>query len=158
MKKVQSDKNAEKTLDELFRRYRQSTTTYDHSKEYAEHKSRELSARSEAPKSYKRSSADGMNFNKYRNGTSTKGKYMTEGDFANYYKETREYTPQSNVELDTVILLQKIDRARYKKDGSSNQKPKNDIIKRKLKLEANRASASVPGIKPIAKRPNSKAK
>lgn len=158
MKKVQSEKNTDKTLDELFRRYRQGTTTYDRSREYAEQKSRELSARSTAPRSYKRSNADKTSFDKYRNGNSTNGKYMTEGDFANYYKETREYTPQSNVELDTMILLQKIDRARYKKDEAPLKKPKNDTIKRKLKLEASKASASVPDIKPIAKRPNSKAK
>ena len=156
MKKVQSGRNTEKTLDELYKRYENRTSTYDRSREYAEQKSRELSTRSNAPKSYKLSSSDGVNIKKYKNGIAGNRKYMTEGDFANYYKATREYTPQANVELDTTILLQKIDRARYKKE-SVLPKKKNDI-KRKLKAEALRSSANVLAPKQSVKKQISKAK
>ena len=156
MKKVQSAKNIDKTLDELYKRYKQRTTTYDPSREYAEHKSRELLTRNNAPKAHKHSLTDETNIKKYRNGISKNGKYMTEGDFAKYYKETREYTPQSNVELDTTILLHRIDRARYKKEEMPVKK--HNDVKRKLKAEAIKSSAKVPEQKPILKNKISKAK
>ena len=53
------------------------------------------------------------------------------------YKATREYTPDTNVELDTTVILQEIDQARYSK--KDNMKKSNDI-KSKLQAEADRTN------------------
>lgn len=156
MKKVHSGRNTDKTLDELYKRYENRSSSYDRSREYAEQKSREITTRSTAPKSYKISNGEGLDIKQFKSGVEGGRRYMTEGDFAKYYKATREYTPQTNVELDTMILLQKIDRARYKQDGVPSKK-KSDV-KKKLKAEAMRSSANVPPPQPTLKKKISKAK
>lgn len=56
------------------------------------------------------------------------------------YKESREYTPEANAELDTVVVLQDIDRARYsKKDIMNKNNDKNDV-KSKLQAQADKVN------------------
>ena len=143
MKRVQNATSQEKALNELYKRYDKRGMTYDRSPEYTEQKSREISTRTTAPKSYKISASGVDNLKKFKNGVAGKRKYMTDGDFARYYKASREYTPEANVELDTTILLQKIDRARYKKEKAPMKTDKNDI-KKKLKAEADRSNPKRP--------------
>ena len=137
MKKVQNAAKKDSALDELYKRYDHRTTAFDRSPEAAQQKTREIETRTVAPKSYKVSAKNSENLKKYKNGLAGSRKYMTDGDFANYYKATREYTPDSNVELDTTVLLQRIDRARYK--NINNKKEKNDV-RSKLVAEANRVN------------------
>lgn len=131
-------KKNDKALNELYKRYEDRGKSYNQSPEYAEQESREINARTIAPKSYKISAGKAQNLHKYKNGTAGSRKYMTEGDFANYYRSTREYTPDSNVELDTTVILQRIDRDRYKKN--KNMKTEKNDVKAKLRAEANRAN------------------
>lgn len=152
MKKVQSSAKQDKALDELYKRYEDRGSTYDSSPAYAEQKSREMNTRASAPRSYKLSSGNAETLKKYKNGVSGARKYMTDRDFANYYRANREYTPGSNVELDTTILLQKIDRERYnKKDAPIPKSEKNDI-KAKLKREANRVNPKNGKARPVEKK------
>lgn len=147
MKKVQDATKQDKALNELCKRYEDRGRNYNDSPEYAEQETREILTRSVAPKSYKISGGNVSNLHKYKNGVAGGRKYMTEGDFANYYKATREYTPEANVELDTTVLLQKIDRDRYKKNAINTKTEKNDV-KAKLRAEANRSNPK--GLKPKA--------
>lgn len=149
MKKVQSSAKQDKALDELRKRYEDRGRNYNDSPEYAEQKSREILTRSVAPKSYK-ISGGAEDIGRYKSGAEGNKKYMTEGDFADYYKATREYTPEANVELDTTVLLQKIDRDRYKKNENKVKAKKNDV-KAKLKAEADRTNPK--GIAPRASEP-----
>ena len=137
MKKVQNAEKRENAIDELCKRYEERGHSYDRSPEYAEQKTREIETRTTAPRSYKLSSGNASDLKKFKNGVAGNRKYMTDGDFAAYYKSTREYTPDSNVELDTVVLLQRIDRARYK---DKKMKPKKNDVKAKLKAEADRSN------------------
>ena len=61
-------------------------------------------------------------------------------------KVKREYTPEANVHLDTVVLLDRIDEARYKEDKSKMNIDKNDI-KAKLEKEAARSNPKRDGAK-----------
>ncbi len=115
--------------------------TYDRNPSRAPVESREKGSNI---RSYKISSRNATDLRKYKNGVSGKRRFMTEGDFATYYKATREYTPEANVELDTTILLQKIDRARYKKESIPVKTQKNDI-KKKLREEADRNNPKKKG-------------
>ena len=109
MKKVQNAKGQERALDELYRRYEDRGMTYE------------------------RGAAEPK---KHENGVSSARRYMTDGDFADQYRANREYAPEANVELESTILLQKIDRTNSKKKPYMKSK-KNDI-KKKLKAEADR--------------------
>ena len=146
MKKVQRVTQNASALDELYKRYENHGATYDSSPEYAEQKSREINARTGAL----RSSAmrKGVtNLEKYRNGVFGTRKYMTEGDFARYYKATREYTPEANVELGKPILLKKVDKIKRSTEQSLPTKKKLDV-KKKLLKEADRTNP-----KNLAKKP-----
>ena len=55
------------------------------------------------------------------------------------YKASREYMPESNAELDTAVVLQGIDRARYVKKDNMNNNDKNDV-KSKLKAQADKTN------------------
>ena len=56
-------------------------------------------------------------------------------------KNKHEYTPKANAHLDTLVVLQRIDQARYK-DNDSKMNNKNDI---KSKLEAEAARSNPKG-------------
>ncbi len=55
------------------------------------------------------------------------------------YKTSREYKPNINAELDTTVILQSIDRARYSKKDDMNKNNKNDV-KSKLRAQADKAN------------------
>ena len=129
MRKVQSDVKKDRALDELYRRYANRPRTFDDSPEYEKLRRREILTKASASKSYKVSSVNADKLKQYKNGVASGRRYMTGGDFADYYKSLRNYTPESNVELDTTILLQKIDRERYKTKKSSKPIKRTDIKK-----------------------------
>ena len=99
--------------------------------------------RANARKSYKISGQSINELRKYKNGAGGIRKNITEGDFADYYKATREYTPESNVELDTLVLLQRMDQARYTKKDAMNTKNDRNDVKSKLKAEADRNNPKI---------------
>ncbi len=136
MKKVHKAENHEKALEELFERYENRGATYDRSPEYAEQKTREITMRANVQKSFKVSGRDADDLHEYKNGITNKR--LSEGDFANYYKATRKYTPESNVELDTAVLLQRMDQARYGKKDNMNKKNNKNDVKAELKAEADK--------------------
>ena len=56
------------------------------------------------------------------------------------YRATREYTPQAKTKLDTTVVLEGIDRARYgKKDNMNTNNNKNDV-KSKLQAQADKVN------------------
>ena len=56
------------------------------------------------------------------------------------YRATREYMPKSQTKLDTTVVLEDIDRARYgKKDNMNKNNDKNDV-KSKLQAQADKAN------------------
>lgn len=59
-------------------------------------------------------------------------------------KVKREYTPEANARLDTTVLLDQIDEARYKEDKNKMNNSKNDI-KAKLEREAARSNPKGAG-------------
>lgn len=139
MKKVQNAEKQDRALDELYKRYENRGMNYDSSPEYADQEGRAIHTRSIAPKSYRVSGRTAENLYKYKNGVSGARKYMTDGDFADYYKATREYTPDGNFEPDTAVILQKIDRERYRKNNIPEKNQKADV-KEQLKREADRSN------------------
>lgn len=143
MKKVHNAGNSERALDELFERYERRGSNYNGSPEYNEQKTREINMRANARKSYKISGQSINELRKYKNGAGGIRKNITEGDFADYYKATREYTPESNVELDTLVLLQRMDQARYTKKDAMNTKNDRNDVKSKLKAEADRNNPKI---------------
>lgn len=143
MKKVHNAGNSEKALDELFERYERRGANYNGSPEYNEQKTREINMRANARKSYKISGQSVNELRKYKNGDGRARKNITEDDFADYYKATREYTPESNVELDTLVLLQRMDQARYTKKDAMNKKNDRNDVKSKLKAEADRNNPKI---------------
>lgn len=60
-------------------------------------------------------------------------------------KVKREYTPEANARLDTVVVLDSIDEARYKDDKNKMNTNKNDI-KAKLEREAARSNPKRDGV------------
>lgn len=143
MKKVHNAGNSEKALDELFERYERRGANYNGSPEYNEQKTREINMRANARKSYKISGQSINELRKYKNGAGGIRKNITEGDFADYFKATREYMPESNVELDTLVLLQRMDQARYTKKDAMNTKNDRNDVKSKLKAEADRNNPKI---------------
>ena len=138
MKKVQKATQKTSALNELYKRYEDRGATYDRSPEYAEQKSREINARTGALRSSvaRRGVTD---LKQYRNGVFGTRRYMTERDFASYYKATREYMPDANVELGAPILLKKVDKTRRNTEQALNTQKKIDV-KKKLMKEADRAN------------------
>ena len=141
MKEVQKAKKHGKALDELFERYENLSANYDRTPEYAEQKTREITMRADVQKSFKLSGRDVDDLREYKNGVANKR--SDKEDFASYYKSTRKYIPEYGVELDTTVLLQRMDQVRYgKKDNMNNKNDKNDV-KSKLKAEADKNNPKV---------------
>ena len=153
MKQVQNVANNDSTLKELCERYENRGKNYSRSRESTEQKSREISTRTRAPKSYKVSG--GENLHQYKSGVSGSKRYMTDSDFDRYYKSRRDYVANSSVKLDLDMELSKVDRDRYNqnKHYTKASQGKNDV-KSKLKREA---AINNPRKKEVAK-PNSKPK
>ena len=110
MKKVQKSANQDTALDELYKRYEDRGNNYNKSPEYAEQETRELLTRSSAPRSYR--IVSGTDIQKYKSGVSGAGRYMTESDFATYYRASRDYASDSSATLDEAVVLDGIDRER----------------------------------------------
>ena len=71
------------------------------------------------------------------------------------YKATRDYTPKSNVNLDTVVLLQRMDQARYgKKNNMKSNSGKNDV-KTKLQAQADKSNPKAERKQAPSKKGNS---
>ncbi len=144
MKKVQRSAKQDTALDELYKRYEDRGNNYNKSPEYAEQESRALLTRSSAPKSYR--VVGGTDLKKYKSGVSVSGRYMTEGDFATYYRANRDYTPDSSTSLDEAVVLDGIDRERYKnKNKINNNKMDRKDVKAQLIAEAQRANPKALG-------------
>ena len=75
-------------------------------------------------------------------------KYVSSGDFVDYYNNCRDYTPEPNVQFDTTVVLQKIERESYEKskhtETGAGKTTYRDDVKKKLASEA-RASRSDVG-------------
>ena len=134
MKKVQNVANNDSTLKELCERYENRGRTYSRSPESTEQKSREISTRTRAPKSYKISG--GENLHNYKSGVSGSKKYMTENDFERYYKSRRDFVPNSNIEVDISMELSKVDRDRYNQNRHYKNAQEKLDVKGQLEREA----------------------
>lgn len=136
MKKVQNSAFKDSAYDELCERYENRARTYSKSPESAELKSREILTRATAPKSYKVLKSSLNERNKYKNGVEGNERFMTESDFANYYRANRDYTPSSNIEDDSTSSLQAIENKRYRRNTPEPQAAEKGV-KNKLLREAN---------------------
>ena len=89
----------------------------------------------------------GINYDPDRKHESESGrKRITDSEFVDYYNSYRDYTPGPNVQFDTTVVLQKIDRERYKKsrkDAPSAQRSAIEDIKDQLKKEADASKSAV---------------
>ena len=139
MKEVQRSAKQDTALDELYKRYEDRGNHYNKSPEYAQQESRARSSRSVAMKSYR--VVGETDPRKYKSGVSGNGKYMTEGDFTTYYRASRDYTPSSSTSLDEDVVLDGIDRERYKnKNKINNNRMKRNDVKAQLIAEADRTN------------------
>ena len=80
-------------------------------------------------------------------GMPTQRKYVSGGDFVNYYNNCRDYTPEPNVQFDTTVVLQKIEREGYEKskraEAQAHKPTYRDGMKEKLLFEAKESSREV---------------
>ena len=138
MKQVQNASFDNRAIEELCRRYRDRGMNYSGARESAEQEENEICSRTVAPRSYKTSSEAAYEKYKYKNGVENGRRYMTEGDFVNFYRATREYAPAYDDRLDTAVILDNIDRKRYKKHVPDKVVKKD--VKAQLKVEAQKAN------------------
>ena len=146
MNEVQNGVKNDAALEELCKRYKNRGINYNASPEYAKQESREVLTRTIAPNSYRVSGGAEENIDRYKSGEHNGQKYMTGGDFVDYYNNYRDYTPGPNVQFDTTVVLQKIDRERYEKSRksvTSNPQSARKDIKEQLKKEASASSRNV---------------
>lgn len=116
MKKPQKSKSRDRVLDAFCARYENRSRNYTGAKESTEQELREIESRSISPSSYRLSLSD-----ERRRGSMS----ITDGDFVDYCTSSRERAPIHDAELDGRIVLQDIDRERYKKVS-----PKQTEVKR----------------------------
>lgn len=128
MKKTRNDIH-NKALDKLCARYENRTRNYSGAKESTEQELREIDSRSIAPSSYRLSLAD----DKIRTAN------MTDGDFVDYCTASRDHEPVRNAETDTRLVLQRIDRERYKKVSPKQTEVKKADIGAALRKRSGRA-------------------
>lgn len=89
---------------------------------------------------YKRYEERGANYNESPEYTEQKTREIKMRETTRRAHMTnREYIPGSNVELDTVVILQDIDRIRYTKKDSMNKNDKKDI-KAQLQKQADKTN------------------
>ena len=70
---------------------------------------------------------------------------MTDSEFVDYYNSYRDYTPGPNVQFESTVVLQKIDRERYEKSRKTAE-PKGSAredMRAQLKKEANVSRGAV---------------
>lgn len=73
-------------------------------------------------------------------------KPISGGEFVDYYNNYRDYTPEPNVQFDTTVVLQKIEREKYEKSKrSETQAPASskEGVKEKLISEAKESSKDI---------------
>ena len=148
MAKVHNANDQNKALNELYKRYEKRGMTYDRKRDH-------LEGKTNPSKSYKLSNG-GSDLKKHKNGVSTK-RFITDKEFADRFRASREYSPKANVDLGTTILLQKISDQKSNKIKPMNAEKNN--IKKKLMAEADRNNPKTPSQNRVAetKRPASKA-
>ena len=124
MNKVQNGAKNDTALDELCKRYENRGINQNADPKNAKKDNRET-------------------FEKKNGGQ----KYVSGGDFVDYYNNCRDYTPEPNVQFDTTVVLQKIDREKYEKSRrAETQDPRASArkdIKEKLAKEAQVSSRNV---------------
>ena len=138
MKQVQNASFDNRAIEELCKRYRDRGMNYSGARESAEQEGNEIYSRTVAPHSYKTSSEAAYEKYKYQNGIKNGRRYMTEGDFVEFYRATREYAPAYDDRIDTAVILENIDRKRYKKNVPDKVIKKD--IKAQLRVEAQKAN------------------
>lgn len=107
MKKPQGRKSEHNSaLEQLCARYEDRGRRYSGAKESSEQEMCEIRSRTLSPSSYRLSLNDS---------TRTVRKNMTDGDFVDYCTSSRERIPTPDAETDTRLVLERIDRERYKK-------------------------------------------
>lgn len=116
MKKPVKSKSRDRVLDAFCARYENRGRHYTGAKESTEQELREIESRSISPSSYRLSLSD-----EGRRGSMS----ITDGDFVDYCTSSRERAPIHDAEPDGRIVLQDIDRERYKKVS-----PKQTEVKR----------------------------
>jgi hypothetical protein len=142
MAKVQNAKEPKKALNELYKRYEGRGMTFDRSRE---HLKKVKSGLDENHSKIASASKTGANPQKSKNGIPTKG-FITDKEFADRFRASREYVPKANVDLETTILLQKVNKSKLDKAAIPVKSKKNDIRK-KLMAEANRNNPKTPSQK-----------
>ena len=80
-------------------------------------------------------------------GTPAQQKYVSSGDFVDYYNNCRDYTPEPNVQFDTTVVLQKMEREGYEKNKKNeaqvHKSTYRDDMKERLLSEARESSREV---------------
>ncbi len=127
MKKVQNGAGTDSALDELYERHGDRTRTFDRSPEYAEQRSRELLNRSMMTESYDLSDSDAHNIQNFKKNAEGKRRLVTERDFASSYRASREYIPEANVELDSIVYLEKMEQDEYIRATKALKKENKDL-------------------------------
>lgn len=143
MAKVQNAKEPKKALNELYKRYEGRGMTFDRGRQHLAKDKGDVDKGRYSE--IKNASKTGANTQKSKNGTPTKG-FITDKEFADRFKASREYVPKANVDLETTILLQKIDKSKLDK-GAIPVKSKRNDIRKKLMAEANRNNPKTPSQK-----------
>lgn len=142
MKKPQGRKSEHSSaLDKLCARYEDRGRSYNGTKESGEQEMCEIRSRTISPSSYRLSLNDS---------TRTARKNMTDGDFVDYCTSSRERMPTPDAETDTRLVLERIDRERYKKVSPKQTETKKTDVGATLRK---RAGGDLR-VKPDAPRPD----
>ncbi len=120
----------DKALDKLCARYENRTRNYSGAKESTEQELREIDSRSIALSSYRFSLADER----------IRAANMTDGDFVDYCTASRDHEPVRKAETDTRLVLQRIDRERYKKVSPKQTEVKKADVGAALRKRSGRVS------------------
>ena len=159
MKKHHDSAN-EQALDELTKRNVKRGMNYHNGPEYAEHESREISRRTLAQKVGAKQ-RDASSTDEYKSGLINGRRYMTDDDFADYYRSSREEAPIKNAHADTSVVLQKVDRERHEiKERRIRATSEKKDVRAELKRAADRVNPKQQGesIKSSSKPKESNAK
>lgn len=162
MKKHHDSANEDRALDELSKRNVKRGMNYHNGPEYAEHESQEISRRILTQKSGA-NQRDASSTEKYKSGLVNGRRYMTDDDFADYYRSNREEAAVKNAHADTSVILQKVDRERHEiKEHRVRATSEKKDVRAELKIAADKANPKqrVEGkkISPTPKESNAKSK
>ena len=126
MAKVHNAKESKKALNELFKRYEGRGMTYDRSREnVGKGKSEDYKKNSTKTQALSNGS---LNSPERKNGAPKK-EFITDKEFADRFRASREYVPKANVDLETTILLQKVNKAKNEKGAIPIKSKKSDICR-----------------------------